>query len=388
MVTEGEGLRVTLAENAPETARESGAQARAGAAPPPDARAGGAQGFDDTSGASAMPRVSVVIPCYNEERHIAQVLAGLARQWDAKAYEIVVVDGMSSDRTREEIARFRKERPEVEVRVVDNPARNIPAALNLGIGAARGEIVVRMDAHSVPSANYVRRCVEVLQSGAASIVGMPWRIRPGAKTVTARAIAVAVAHPFGIGDAKYRLMGEGSAEQHEVDTVPFGAFRKELWRELCGYNEALLANEDYDFNYRARLRGRRVVLDTAARSDYFARATLGALAAQYFRYGVWKARMVRLHPRSIRVRQLVAPVFLLALALSAAGGLFWNPARWLLAAVAGTYALVALVFAVRLARRERDVRLALLLPFLFLTIHATWGAGFLIGLARGPRAQS
>ena len=335
----------------------------------------------------AAPRVSVVVPCYNEERHIGQVLAGLAGQWEAGDYEVVVVDGMSEDGTRAEIERFRRAHARPEVRVVDNPARNIPAAVNIGIGAARGEIVVRMDAHSVPSENYVRRCVEVLRAGAADIVGMPWRIRPGAETVTARAVAAAVAHPFGIGDAKYRLSESGRAEQHAVDTVPFGAFRKELWRELGGYNENLLANEDYDFNYRARQSGRRVVLDTSACSDYFARPTLRALAAQYFRYGSWKARMLRLHPRSVRLRQLVAPAFVLALALPAAAGLFWTPAWWFFAATLGSYAAVALLFSARLAARAGDARLAAALPVVFFTIHATWGAGFLLGLVRSPRAN-
>jgi hypothetical protein len=154
---------------------------------------------------SALPFVSVVIPCYNEERFIEKVLENLSGQYERAAYEIIVVDGMSEDGTRARIERFRQTHAALSVRVLDNAERNIPAALNLGIEAARGDIVVRMDAHSVASAGYVRRCVEVLSRGTASVVGMPWRIRPGAESLTARAVALAVAHPFGIGDAKYRL---------------------------------------------------------------------------------------------------------------------------------------------------------------------------------------
>ena len=127
----------------------------------------------------AVASVSVVIPCFNEERFIGKVLEKLAGQYEHGRYEIVVVDGMSMDGTRGVIAGFAARNDGLRVRVVDNPARNIPAALNLGIKNARGDIIVRMDAHSVPSANYVRRCVELLSGGKASVVGMPWRIMPG-----------------------------------------------------------------------------------------------------------------------------------------------------------------------------------------------------------------
>src|SRR5256885_11577649 len=184
--------------------------------------------------------VSVVIPCFNEERFIAQVLNRLAAQCAGDLHEIIVVDGMSTDRTREVVAQFIAERRDVRVQFVDNPARNIPAGLNAGISQARGEIIVRMDAHSVPSADYVRRCVELLCASNEAVVGMPWRIEPGADTLTARAIALAVAHWFGVGDARYRL--PQPVETQVVDTVPFGVFRKSLWTELGGFNEQLLSN--------------------------------------------------------------------------------------------------------------------------------------------------
>ena len=196
---------------------------------------------------------------------------------------------MSSDGTRKVINEFQEAHPDLLIRVLDNPARNIPHALNLGIAAARGEIIARMDAHAVPSAGYVRRCVAVLEEGSAGIVGMPCRVRPAENTVTARAIALGVSHPFGIGDAKYRLTTAGET-QEDVDTVAFACFRKSLWSALSGFDEKLLTNEDYDFNYRARARGSRVVLDRLAHCDYFARPTLGKLASQYSRYGAWKAR--------------------------------------------------------------------------------------------------
>lgn len=328
------------------------------------------------------PSVSVIIPCFNEERFIGKVLENLAGQHAVERYEIIIVDGMSTDNTRAVIAEFMQEHPEIAVRMIDNPARNIPTALNLGVGQARHEIIIRMDAHSIPSENYVRRCIEGLQGAEASIVGMPWRIKAGDDSVAARAIALAVAHPFGIGDAKYRLADTAS---QFVDTVPFGAFRKSLWQEVGGYNEALLSNEDYDFHYRVRQRGGRILLDTDGHSIYFARPSFKTLAAQYARYGRWKAQMIKRHPRSLRLRQLAAPLFVLSLIVLTALSVWRLLALEALLLVVVPYLALALWFATKLSRRARDWRLLPAIVWAFLIIHITWGGNFLLGLVHSPR---
>ncbi len=327
--------------------------------------------------------VSLVVPCFNEERFIGKVLHNLKEQYPKERYEIVIVDGMSTDGTRAVINDFVAGNPGVAVRVVDNPARNIPSALNLGIAAARGHVIVRMDAHSIPTSNYVRRCVEVLSDSEIAVVGMPWRIRPGVDTTTARSIALAVAHPFGIGDAKYRM--SDSLQAQLVDTVPFGAFRKTLWEDLGGFNSDLLTNEDYDFNYRVRLRGGKVLLDTAGYCNYFARPTFRDLAKQYYRYGSWKARMVKLHPRSIKLRHLVAPLFVASVLSLGALSLLTPLALWLLFAVLASYTLLSLFCAFSLARGNGEMKLIPAVVVAFLILHLTWGGGFLLGLLRAPR---
>lgn len=331
------------------------------------------------------PFVSIVIPCFNEQRFIYKVLENLAGQYSPAHSEIIVVDGRSTDGTRARVAEFKSAYSSLQVRLVDNPARNIPAGVNLGITEARGEIIVRMDAHSIPSSNYVRRCVEQLCGAEeVAVVGMPWHIRPGAATRAARAIALAVAHPFGIGDAKYRLPERAAAAEF-VDTVPFGVFRKSLWREVGGFNEALLANEDYDFHYRIRERGGRILLDTSGHSLYFARPTVKELARQYFRYGTWKAQMVKLHPRSLRLRHLVAPAFVAGILSTSLAGFWWRPAWWLLLLAVVPYVLLALVCAFRLARRGRDLTLLPLIAVIFPVLHVAWGSSFWLGLVRAPR---
>ena len=329
--------------------------------------------------------VSVVIPCYNEERFIGQALEQLADQFDNERYEIIVVDGMSNDGTRVVIDEFKLRHPNLAVVVVNNPARHIPAALNLGIAAAKGTIIARMDAHAVPSPEYINRCVEVLQAGTAGVVGMPCMVRPGADTLVAEAIAAAVSHPFGIGDAKYRLGANGPA-QEAVDTVAFACFRKSLGVELGGFNEALLTNEDYDFNYRVRQSGRQVILDRSGHCDYFARSSLSGLANQYRRYGGWKARMLRLHPRSIKLRHLVAPVFVLSMLILLVLSFVWSLARVALAVELGLYLVTSLVFAAQISLgSKRAVGMLLLMPVVFFIIHFSWGSSFLLGLIRKPR---
>jgi len=329
-----------------------------------------------------METVSVIIPCYNEERFIGKALEQLADQFEPDRYELVVIDGRSEDRTRAVVDEFKTRRPDVSVLLVENPARNIPTALNLGIAAARGDIIARMDAHAVPSDGYIRRCVEVLQSGTAGAVGMPCMVRPGADTLIARAIAAGVSHPFGIGDATYRLGSSGPAQQ-AVDTVAFACFRKSLWKELGGYNESLHTNEDYDFNYRVRRSGREVILDRGGHCDYFARSTLKTLASQYLRYGGWKAEMIRLHPRSTKLRHLVAPLFVLSILVLAIAGLFWKPAGWLLLVEVVTYLVCALVAGLQAAKRSHEgLAMALVMPLIFATIHLSWGSSFLFRLLR------
>ena len=327
-----------------------------------------------------METVSVIIPCYNEERFIGKALEQLSHQFEPDRYEIIVIDGMSDDNTRGVIEDFRRRRPDLSVSLIENPARNIPTSLNLGIAAAKGNIIARMDAHAVPSNGYIRRCVEVLQSGTAGAVGMPCLVRPGADTLIARGIAAAVSHPFGIGDAKYRL-GSGGPPQEAVDTVAFACFRKSTWSELGGYNESLHTNEDYDFNYRVRRSGRPVILDRGGHCDYFARTTLKALATQYMRYGGWKAEMVRLHPRSIKLRHLVAPLFVLSILFLGILGFIWKPAWWLLLIELLTYLLCAMLAGWQAAKRsDNDLAMALVMPLIFATIHLTWGSSFLIRL--------
>ncbi len=327
------------------------------------------------------PTVSVIVPCYNEQATIGLLLDALYAQTYPRAQmEVIIADGRSTDGTREVIAAWQQAHPDLTVRVIDNPQRIIPAALNRALEAAQGEIIVRLDAHAVPAPDYVARSVAALRDGRGTNVGGVWEIRPGGKGWVARSIAVAAAHPLGVGDARYRY----ATQPAEVETVPFGAFYRALVDEIGPFDERLLANEDYEFNTRVREAGGTVWLDPHIKSAYFARPTLRALARQYWRYGYWKVQMLRRYPHTLRWRQALPPLFVLTLLLLALASVVWAWPRVLLGLQVAGYVLALLAAGVHTAFKKRDWALAVGVPAAIAVMHLSWGAGFLWGLVHPP----
>jgi len=321
-----------------------------------------------------MPFVSVIVPCYNEQTTIQLLLEAIYQQSFPRAQmEVVIADGMSTDQTRNEIEEFRSNHPDLLVHVVDNPERDIPSGLNRAIGASQGEIIVRVDAHSKPSREYVKRSVEALQANLGDNVGGVWEIQPGADTWVARSIALAAGHPLGVGDALYRFTEQSS----EVDTVPFGAFQRSLVDRIGGFDESLLTNEDYEFNTRIRLNGGRVWLDPKIRSGYFARKNLSLLAKQYWRYGFWKFRMLQRYPKTLRWRQALPPLFVASLIGLAILSIFWEVALKLFFLEAIVYFGILLAASVPLAWKNKDFRILLGVPAAVAVMHTCWGSGFI-----------
>lgn len=327
-------------------------------------------------------QVSVIIPCRNEEKTIRLLLEALEQQtFPLPEMEVIVADGMSEDGTRAAIAAFEAEHPDLTVRLVANPKYIIPAAMNVGIAAARGEFILRLDAHSIPQPDYVARCVEALQANKAENVGGVWEIRPQHNGWMARSIAAAAAHPLAVGDAGYRI---GSPAGF-VDTVPFGAFRRELIERIGPFDETLLTNEDYEFNARIRQAGGHIWLDPEIRSVYFARGSLAELARQYWRYGYWKAQMLKRYPQTLRLRQALPPIFVLSLVLWLLLGLFFHPFFTVLLIELGIYLAALIGVGIQLAIQKKDAALVLGAPLAIATMHLTWGAGLLVGCLSHPR---
>lgn len=320
------------------------------------------------------PKVSVIVPCYNEQSTIRLMLDALRTQTFPRAeMEVIISDGMSQDGTLKAIAAFQQDFPDLEVRVVNNTLRSIPSGLNRAIEASRGEIIVRLDAHSKPYPNYVENCVKAHAAGRGDNVGGVWEIHPGADTWIAKSIAAAAAHPLGVGDAMYRLAASAS----EVDTVPFGSFRRALIEKIGAYNESLLTNEDYEFNARIRKANGRVWLDPSIRSVYFARSTFLELIRQYWRYGYWKLRMLQRFPDTLRWRQALPPLFVLSLIGLLLFSIFLPVVLWILAGELILYFSILILAGFHAAIKYRKPFLVPGLPLAISAMHVSWGSGFL-----------
>lgn len=316
-----------------------------------------------------LPYVTVVIPMRNEERNIARCLKSiLAGDYPRDCLEVLVLDGMSSDGSRDVVLDYSERHP--WIRLLNNPRRIQSAALNTGLKEARGEIIVRMDAHSTYDQDYISRCVELLQKSDAANVGGVQKAM-GTSYLT-RAIALATTSRYGIGDAKFRY----ARTDMWVDTVYLGAWRKRTLEAAGGFNESLRVNEDYELNCRLRKAGGRILFSPGIVSAYRVRGSLWGLARQYFRYGFWKVRMLSAHPESLRWRQLVPPALVISLAVSLAlVPLIW-PLSLLAPALYGMYLFIA---SRRIAQHRRHL---LILPIVLAALHIGWGTGFVAGLAR------
>lgn len=313
-------------------------------------------------GPSLSSSVSVIIPARNAADGLRCALPAILAQKYAGSIEIVVADGSDTEETNELIRQYFP-----TVQIVPNPGRTISTGINRALTRSTGEIVVRCDAYAVLPPHYVQRAVETLiRTGAHNVGG---RQRTVGHTFIERAAAVGQSIPLGVGDAHYRL---GGAEG-PTDTVYLGVFRRHVLEAIGRFDSTLLRNEDYALNWQIRKTGGVVWYDPALVVTYRPRGSFRALARQYFDYGRWKCMVVWRYPRSIRVRQVVAPLLLLGLAASAVGA--WINMSLGASVLPLVYLLLLLGEAVRVGVRRREPA-AVLLPLVLIVMHLSWGVGF------------
>ncbi len=327
-----------------------------------------------TAAPASVPMVSVIVPCRNEERYITRCLDSiLTSDYPRAAVEVLVVDGESDDRTRALLDEYASRHP--VVRVLDNPKRIQAAALNIGIRAARGDVLVRMDAHVVYPPNYIAELIDALRQTDADNVGGVVVTVPGSETAVGKAIAIAMSHPFGVGNSHFRI---GVREPRWVDTVAFFCCRRETFERVGGFDEEL-RDEDSEFNARLIQRGGRILLVPKAVCYYFARDTLGQVARMSYQYGSSKPPAARKLGRVMTLRQLVPPGFVLGLAATAVLSPWVNAAAMLFGATVAAYALAVLGVSLGAARRS-GFRAAAALPLVFPVLHVSYGCGFVKGV--------
>jgi hypothetical protein len=314
------------------------------------------------------PFVSVIMPVRNAMPYLAPTLdALLGGNYPADRMEVVVADGGSTDGTRPTLALYAAN--DARLRWVHSPVGTTPAGLNRALGVARGEIIVRLDAHAVPAPDYVAACVAALRRTGADAVGGPQR--PRGRTPFGAAVAAALRSPLGHGGAAYRAGGEGPA-----DTVYLGAWPRATFDRVGWFDTALARNQDYELCVRIRDAGGTVWLDPAIRTLTWTRDGALGLARQYFEYGVGRAATVVRHPASLAPRQAVpAVVFLAATLTGVLDG--WRSLRWLVAGYAAANATASW----RAAAAE-PAAVARRIPAALAIMHVCWASGFWVGLAR------
>ncbi|HEU5262199.1 MAG TPA: glycosyltransferase family 2 protein [Gemmatimonadales bacterium] len=316
--------------------------------------------------------VSVIVPCRNEEGYIGRCLESIVNgDYPRDRLEVIVVEGRSDDRTRaildDYASRYRM------IRVLDNPRRITPVALNLAIRAARGEILVRMDAHVVYPGNYIRDLVAALQQTGADNVGGVLVTLPANETAIARAIATAMSHPFGVGNSYFRI---GVREPRWVDTVAFFCCRRETFERVGLFDEELARHQDGEFNARLIKRGGRILLVPNVVSYYYARGSLQHVARMYHQYGYFKPLVARKLGRVMSLRQLAPPGLVLALSATAILSPWVHAAFLLFGATAVAYLLAVLGFSIS-AGRKAGPRGVAALALVFPVMHFRYGLGFL-----------
>jgi cellulose synthase/poly-beta-1,6-N-acetylglucosamine synthase-like glycosyltransferase len=322
------------------------------------------------------PFVSVVIPVYNEEQHIAACLDSvLGQDYPTNRYEVIVADGGSTDRTREIVNSIAARHP--NVRLVDNPRRTQAAGLNVAIGASRGQFIARQDGHAEWTPHHLRRSIDLLlDSGADNVGGRAEGVGQG---TTGRAIACAMRSPFGVGGARFRY----SERLEAVATVFPGTFRRTAFERVGLFDEAYPPHEDYELNHRIRSTGGRVLFSPDIPARYHVRGSVAALARQYFRYGRAKVRVARRSPGVIRPHHLAAPALVAGVSVAAVLAATGRGRR-IAAAGAGVYASACVAAGLRAGSHE-TVAVRARIPAMFVVLHLTWGVGFWAGVAEAVR---
>ena len=323
-------------------------------------------------------KITVLIPCKNEELYIDRVLQNIIDQdVDKSKLEVIVIDGESSDRTQQIAKKYTDQYNFISL--ISNPDGYVPHGLNLGIENSTGDIIVRMDAHSEYPNNYISVLSSLLFELRADNVGGSWKIIPGAETAMAKAIAIANQSPVGTGGASYRNQ---QTEIIEVDTVPYGCFRRDIFDKIGLFDTELIRNQDDELNARIRKNGGKIFLIPDLEIKYYARKTIGKTMKMFYQYGLFKSLVNKKLGRISSFRQL-APFFLVLMLMFIALLSLWNSDYMDVGAILiGLYVLLMVIFGLIISLKQKFLAGIILLPIVFISIHLSYGWGYLIGLVK------
>ena len=321
--------------------------------------------------------VSIVIPCRNEEKFISKCLDSLIKQdYPKENLEILVVDGISEDKTKEIVERYIKKYP--FIKLLENPKKFTSSGLNIGIKQARGEIIIRMDAHAGYKSDYISKSVRYLKEYNADNVGGVMKTLPKENTLSAKAIAICLSHPFGVGGSWFRI---GTKKPREVDTVFGGCYKREVFDRVGLFNENLVRSQDMEFNLRLKKVGGKILLVPEIVSYYYPKTNLKDFFVHNFKDGIWAIYPLRFGIRIFSWRHLVPLIFVTILIFTLFFSPFFEGARFLFNLIFVTYLFLSLFFSVRISFKK-GFQYLFLLPIVFAIRHFGYGLGSLWGLIK------
>jgi len=307
--------------------------------------------------------VSIIIPCRNEEKFIGKCLDSIiAQDFPKEKLEVLVIDGMSEDRTREIINKSKIQNPKSKIQLINNPNKFIPCGLNIGIRKAKGKIIIIMEAHSTYEKQYISKSLKYLDEYGVDNVGGVIRTIPAEDTLIARAIAVCLSHFFGAGNSYFRT---GTKKPKLVDTVFGGCYRKEVFDKIGLFNENLVRSQDMEFNLRLKRKGGKILLAPDIASYYYPKSKLGEFFIHNFEDGVWAVFPLKFVKMPLRWRHYIPLFFILTFLIS-----IWP------------YLLINLYFSAKVAIKEKEIGFLFALPIVFAVRHFGYGFGSLWGLIK------
>lgn len=315
--------------------------------------------------------ISVIIPVYNEEKYIdACITSMLSQDYPRNAMEWFFVDGMSSDRTLEILQNYRERYPEL-IYILQNPHKTVPYAMNLGIKEARGDYIIRLDAHAEYADDYFSKCVEVLEETGADNVGGVMETK--SRTPIGRTIAKMLSSKFGVGDAQFRTNGKDGY----VDTVPFGAFRRDIFEKVGLYDQRLTRNQDSELNYRIIQNGGKIFLSNRIKLAYYCRDSVKGIVKMALLNGKWNIITSRFCPGSMRLRHFIPCGFVLSLIGMPILTVLWHFFGILFGLELLAYLSLDLLFSAKAAAEAKEF---FQLLYLFPLFHICYGWGSVLGI--------
>lgn len=320
--------------------------------------------------------VSIICPVFNEEKYIeACIVSILEQDYPKEAIEVLFIDGNSTDNSTGIIKRYTAQYS--FLKLLNNPERIVPYALNKGLEAAKGEVIMRLDAHCTYPTNYISELVRYLYQLNADNVGGVWNTQPAKDTPICQAIAFASSHPFGVGGSMHKI---GASKIMETDTVPFGCYKREIFDKTGLFDTDLVRNQDDEFNGRLLNLGGKIYLIPQVIINYTARDTLCKMRKMYYQYGLYKPLVNKKLGAPATVRQFFPILFLLGLTIGGVVCMIWPLLLHFYTSVLLLYLFIGIVVGSMGAIRAHQPLLALLMPYVFFNIHMSYGIGYLVGI--------